>query len=298
MSDRVRLKTDAELLDHYLMADAQQLTHLGVLWLGQRQDRAVLRHAPVIQCIRYDEQGRKVFKRAWDDFSLNPQELIDAVWREVPDWRDSYDLKLMEREGSGYDRLYETLLASGRPGPKVEEGDDRVMVTVQRRIAHPGVIDLIAEADSSHQLWPRERTTLGLIAQHEALTAIQLAKALALKNAEALQPWLGRLLDFGLVLTRGRTKGTTYLVNPDVLKATQFRGRTSLRGIERHRLRELVLRDLGIYGRSRRGDIHARIGVEIPERMLRSELAAMVRDGLLTPVGEAGGRHYELTQAP
>lgn len=377
VGERVRRKTDAELLDHYLMADAQQLTHLGVLWVGQRQDRAVLRHAPVVQCIRYDEQGQKVFKRAWDDFSLNPQELIDAVWREVPDWQDSYelpdglfrktvphfdevvvrellanalvhrpytqggdifinlhpdrlevhnpgllplgvtaanilhtsrkrndhlaqvfyDLKLMEREGSGYDRLYETLLASGRPGPQVEEGDDRVTVTVARRIAHPEVIDLIAKADSSHQLWPRERTTLGLIAQHEALTAIQLSKALALKNAEALQPWLGRLLDFELVLTRGRTKGTTYLVNPDVLKASQFRGRTSLRGIEKHRLRELVLRDLSIYGRSRRGDIHERIGAEIPQRMLRSELAAMVQDGLLTPLGEAGGRQYELTPA-
>ena len=375
VGERVRMKTDAELLEHYLMADARHLTHLGVLWVGQRADRAVLRHAPVIQCIRYDEQGRKVFKRAWDDFSLNPQELIDAVWREVPDWQDSYelpdglfrknvphfdevvvrellanalvhrpytqggdifinlhsdrlevhnpgllplgvtaanilhtsrkrndhlaqvfhDLKLMEREGSGYDRLYETLLASGRPGPQVEEGDDRVTVTIGRRITHPEVIDLIAKADASHQLWPRERTTLGLIAQHEALTAIQLTKALALKNADALQPWLGRLLDFGLVLTRGRTKGTTYRVNPDVLKATEFRGRTSLRGIERHRLRELVLRDLDIYGRSRRGDIHARIGAEIPERMLRSELAAMVRDGLLTPLGEAGGRQYELT---
>jgi ATP-dependent DNA helicase RecG len=206
-----------------------------------------------------------------------------------------YDLKLMEREGSGYDRLYEQLLASGRPGPKVEEGDDRVTVTVQRRIAHPEVIDLIGKADSSYQLQPRERTALGLIAQEEAITAAQLAKALALRNADELRPWLGRLLDFGLVLTQGRTKGTNYRVNPEVLKATQYRGRTSLRGIERHRLRELVLRDLGIYGRSKRGEIHARIGAEIPERTLRSELAAMVQAGLLTPLGEAGGRRYELT---
>jgi len=206
-----------------------------------------------------------------------------------------YDLKLMEREGSGYDRLYEQLLASGRPGPKVQEGDDRVVVTVQRRIAHPEVIDLIGKADSSYQLQPRERTALGLIAQEEAVTAAQLAKALALRNADELRPWLGRLLDFGLVLTQGRTKGTSYRVNPDVLKATQYRGRTSLRGIERHRLRELVLRDLGIYGPSKRGAIHTRIGTEIPERTLRSELAAMVQAGLLTPLGEAGGRRYELT---
>jgi ATP-dependent DNA helicase RecG len=375
VSARVKLKTDTELLDHYLMADAEHLTNLGVLWVGQRPDRAVLRHAPVIQCIRFDEQGLKVFKRVWDDFSLNPQELIDAVWREVPDWQDSYefpdglfrknvphfdevvvrellanalvhrpytqggdifinlfpdrlevhnpgllplgvtaanilhtsrkrndhlaqvfyDLKLMEREGSGYDRLYEQLLSSGRPGPKVQEGDDRVTVTVQRRIAHPEVIDLIGKADSSYQLQPRERTALGLIAQEEAITAAQLAKALALRNADELRPWLGRLLDLELVLTQGRTKGTSYRVNPDVLKATQYRGRTSLRGIERHRLRELVLRDLGIYGPSKRGQIHARIGTEIPERTLRSELAVMVQAGLLTPLGEAGGRRYELT---
>lgn len=375
VSARVKLKTDAELLDHYLMANAEHLTNLGVLWVGQRPDRAVLRHAPVIQCIRFDDQGLKVFKRAWDDYSLNPQELIDAVWRGVPDWQDSYefpdglfrknvphfdevvvrellanalvhrpytqggdifinlfpdrlevhnpgllplgvtaanilhtsrkrndhlaqvfyDLKLMEREGSGYDRLYEQLLSSGRPGPKVEEGDDRVTVTVQRRIAHPEVIDLIGKADSSHQLHARERTALGLIAQEEVMTAAQLAKALALRSADELRPWLGRLVDLGLVLTQGRTKGTTYRVNPEVLKSTQYRGRTSLRGIERHRLRELVLQDLGIYGQSKRGEIHARIGTEIPERTLRSELAAMVQAGLLTPLGEAGGRRYELT---
>ncbi len=375
VSARVKLKTDAELLDHYLMADAEHLTNLGVLWVGQRPDRAVLRHAPVIQCTRFDERWLKVFKRVWDDYSLNPQELIDAVWREVPDWQDSYefpdglfrknvphfdevvvrellanalvhrpytqggdifinlyperlevhnpgllplgvtaanilhtsrkrndhlarvfyDLKLMEREGSGYDRLYEQLLASGRPGPKVEEGDDRVIVTVQRRIAHPEVIDLIAKADANFQLQARERTTLGLIAQHEAITALELTKALALKGADELRPWLGRLLDLALVVTHGRTKGMTYRVNPDVLKATQYRGRTSLRGIERHRLRELVLSDLSIYGQSKRGEIHARIGAEIPERTLRTELAAMVDAGLLVPVGQAGGRRYELT---
>lgn len=375
VSARVKQKTEAELLDHYLMANAEHLTNLGVLWVGQRPDRAVLRHAPVIQCIRFDDQGLKVFKRVWDDYSLNPQELIDAVWREVPDWQDSYefpdglfrknvphfdevvvrellanalvhrpytqggdifinlfpdrlevhnpgllplgvtaanilhtsrkrndhlaqvfyDLKLMEREGSGYDRLYEQLLASGRPGPKVEEGDDRVTVTVQRRIAHPEVIDLIGKADANFQLQARERTTLGLIAQHEAITALELTKTLALKGADELRPWLGRLLDLGLVFTQGRTKGMTYRVNPDVLKSTQYRGRTSLRGIERHRLRELVLSDLGIYGQSKRGEIHARIGAEIPERTLRTELAAMVDAGLLVPVGQAGGRRYELT---
>ena len=375
VSERVKHKTDDELLDHYLMAEGDCLTNLGVLWLGRRQDRAVLRYAPVVQFIRFDELGNKVFKRVWDDFSLNPQELIDAIWHEVPDWQESYefpdglfrkhvphfdevvvrellanalvhrpytqggdifinlypdrlevhnpgllplgvtvanilhttkkrndhlaqvfyDLKLMEREGSGFDRMYEQLLASGRPGPTVVEGDDRVTVIVARRVAHPAVIDLVDKADRVYQLRHRERITLGLIAQHESLTAIQLCKALALKNAEALQPWIGRLNELGLVLAQGRTKGTAYKVNPEVLREQKFRGRTSLKGIERHRLRELIAQDVGIYGRSKRGGIHARIGLEIPERQLRSELLAMVKDRVLTPLGVKGGRQYELT---
>lgn len=56
-----------------------------------------------------------------------------------------------------------------------------------------------------------------------------------------------------------------------------------------------VLKSSQYRGRSKRGEIHARIGAEIPERSLRAELASMVQAGLLTPRGEAGGRRYELT---
>jgi len=207
-----------------------------------------------------------------------------------------YDLRLMEREGSGFDRMYEVLLSSGRPGPLVVEGDDRVTVTIARRVAHPAVIDLIDKADKAYQLQPRERITLGLIAQHESITALQLCKALSIKNADLLKPWLGRLEDLDIVMTKGRTKGMTYYVNPAVLRANDFKGKTSLKGIERHRLRELIVSDLQIYSTGKRGEIHGRIGKEVPERQLRSELADMVTDKVLTAVGERGGRRYELTK--
>ena len=41
-----------------------------------------------------------------------------------------YALYLMEREGSGYDMMYESLLENGKAVPQVEEGDDYVKVTV------------------------------------------------------------------------------------------------------------------------------------------------------------------------
>lgn len=42
-----------------------------------------------------------------------------------------YALHLMEREGSGYDMMYEKLLANGKSVPIVEEGDDYVKVRVE-----------------------------------------------------------------------------------------------------------------------------------------------------------------------
>ncbi len=62
-SDRVtpfiKNKTDEELLAHYMFAKDAKLTNLGVLWIGQRDDRAALLHAPLIQCIKYDENDRR-----------------------------------------------------------------------------------------------------------------------------------------------------------------------------------------------------------------------------------------------
>ena len=251
-SDRVKAsvkeKSDDELLDHYQLAQGQYLTNLGVLCLGRQHHRAQLTTAPVIQFIKYDEHGQKVNKLVWDDHTQSPMELIEAVWLEVPDFRERYelpdglyrqnvpafdevvvrellvnalvhrpytqrgdiflnlhpdrlevvnpgplplgvtpqnvlhttvrrnehlarlfhDLKLMEREGSGFDKIFEVLLSQGRPAPELIETHDRVQVTVRRRILKPEVIDFIAKADQTYQLTQRERIALGLLAQHDA----------------------------------------------------------------------------------------------------------------------------------
>lgn len=61
-----------------------------------------------------------------------------------------HDLGLMEREGSGFDTMYDRLLTTGRPAPTASEGVDSVHVTVARRVVHPGVVRLIAESDEAH----------------------------------------------------------------------------------------------------------------------------------------------------
>lgn len=376
VSEFVRGKAEEELLEHYLFARNGLLTNLGILWIGRREDRAALLYAPEIQCIKYDERGRKVRKQVWNDYSLNPLELIEAVWREVPDWKEFYelpdglfrksvphydevvvrellanalahrpytqrgdiflnlhpdrlevhnpgllpigvtprnilhtsskrnphlakvfyDLKLMEGEGSGFDRMYEVLLTSGRPIPEVYQGDDRVVVTVRKQIARTAIVDLMVKADQTLQLSQKELITLGLLAQHEALTAIELVKTLELSRAEDLKLWVGRLKELGVVNSRGKTKATEYFVEPQVLRTLEFQGGTTLKGIERHRLRELILRDLEIYRKTSISEMHGRVGKEIPRRKIRRELTDLVKAGGIGKDGNTRAAVYLWTK--
>ncbi len=377
-SDRVKLsvkeKTDDELLDHYQLAQGPWLTHLGVLCMGRQHQRAQLHSAPVVQFIKYDELGQKVNKLVWDDHTLSPMALIEAVWAEVPDFRERYelpdglyrqhvpafdevvvrellvnalvhrpytqrgdiflnlhpdrlevvnpgplplgvtpqnvlhttvrrnehlarlfhDLKLMEREGSGFDKVYEVLLSQGRPAPELTETHDRVQVTIRRRILAPRVIDFIAKADQTHQLSQRERITLGLLAQQEAMTARELVAALELPTVEALTPWLKRLLDWQLVHSSGRTQAMRYFVDPTLLRSLNFTGGTTLKRIEPHRLEALVLEDVGRYPDTKMGDIHQRIGLEIPRSRVRRTVEQLVREGKLRQEGVRNGTRYRL----
>lgn len=376
VKDSVKEKGTDELLTHYGLAQGNTLTRLGVLLVGTTDDRRASGTAPLVQAIKYDEQGQKINKWMWDDYALSPIELVDAVWREVPDFRESYevaegmfrrsvpaydekvvrellvnalvhrpytqqgdiylnlhperlevvnpgrlplgvtprnmlhasrrrneglarvfhDLGLMEREGSGFDLIYDRLLSQGRAAPVPEEGADWVKVTIQRRIINPAVIDFVRKADQAYQLAQRERIVLGLVAQHESLTALQLSHLIELGGTGELKHWLGRLVDFELVKTRGKTKGVEYFVDPGLLRKFEFKGSTTLKGIEKHRLRELVLRDLGIYKEGSFGEIHTRIGKEIPLRKLRRVMDELRKEGVILPKGERRGRRYLLTK--
>ncbi|NQY84196.1 MAG: putative DNA binding domain-containing protein, partial [Alcanivorax sp.] len=95
-SDRVKPsvkeKSTAEILAHYLLTRDCLLTNLGILYVGKQVHRAQLASAPVIQFIKYDQHGQKVNKITWDDHSLSPMELVEAVWRDVSDFRERYEL--------------------------------------------------------------------------------------------------------------------------------------------------------------------------------------------------------------
>jgi len=374
VKDSVKEKTDGELLDHYYLSIGPRLTNLGILCVGRREDRARLGTGPVVQFIKYDDAERKVNKLAWDDHSLSPMEMIEDIWRDVPDFRESYelpdglfrqhlpiydeevvrellvnalvhrpytqrgdvylnlhpdrlevvnpgllplgvtprnvlhqsvrrnnelarvfhDLKLMEREGSGYDRMYEVLLSQGRPLPELREGPDRVSVTIYKRVINPRVVDFLAKADQTFELSQREKIVLGLLAQQEAMTARNLADALELADARAIASWIGRLLNWQVVRQVGRTKGVRYYVDPAVMRKLDFPSHTTLARIEPHRLSALILEDLRRHPRSSFGEIRQRIGPEIPAHQIRKQLKALAEARRITYEGDRRWRRYRL----
>ena len=365
---------DEEIVDHYFLTNNGVLTNLGILWIGNRKDRAVIHYPPSVQFIKYDIEERKVFKKVWDDFSQNPKELINDILTQIPDWNEFvevsdgifrkniynyppevirelvanafahrnysmrgdifinlyndrleihspgllplgvtpeniltksvqrnpllaklfYDLKLMEKEGSGYDKVYELLLGNGKEVPIVLEGDDRVVVTIKKRIMSNEVLRLMDKASKELQLRQRELITLGLIAQNDGISAIELANLLNVVNSNGVQSWLGRLLDLELVQSKGKTKGTFYFVNPEFLRSSDFIEKTNLKRIEPHRLQELVYEDLKNYPKSAISDINKRIGEEIKQRTLKAKLDEMIDSSLLIKEGEKRWTLYSI----
>ncbi len=102
---------------------------------------------------------------------VTPQNILHASQRRNDGLaRVFHDLKLMEREGSGFDLMYERLLTTGRSVPVASEGTDSVHVVVPRRVLQPGVIRLSTEADQRFHLSQRERIALAMLALGDGLS--------------------------------------------------------------------------------------------------------------------------------
>ena len=372
VKDSVKDKSPDELLDHYQLASGNSLTHLGILLLGTALNRARLGTAPVIQFLKFDEQRQKINKIVWDDYTLSPVELVDAVWRAIPDFRETYelpdgmfrqniaafeekvirellvnalvhrpytqrgdiflnlypdrlevvnpgrlplgvtpqnilhasqrrndglarvfhDLKMMEREGSGFDLMYDQMLSSGRPAPVINEGTDSVSVTIKRRIVVPQVIRLIEVANSRFQLSQRERITIGLLAQSEGMTTKEFCNRLDLDNVGKIKSWFGRLEKLKIVQSSGKTQGKRYFIDPSLLRDADIVSTTTLTRMEPHRLEALIIEDLNRYPNSAISDIHSRIAPEIKRRRIKKTLDDLIFQGKVGKTGDFRWRRY------
>jgi len=374
VSKFVKEKSRKEKLEHYHFVRDGYLTNLGILWIGKRENRADLFYSPKIQFIKYDEYENKVNKIVWDDYSLNPFELIQQVLNEIPDWQEGveiedgmfrkkifdydiavirelisnalvhkpytiqgdifinlfpdrleihnpgllplgvttknilhksikrnehlakvfYDLNLMEMEGSGYDMIYKLMLQNGKQLPDVTEETDRVKVVLYKRIISNEIIKLIEKVNKEFQLTQKEQISLGIIAQHNTLSAIEIAKVLGLSDNISVSNWMGKLNQYGIVKSKGKTKGKEYFINPEILKKAKFKGKTNLKKIENYRIKELIIEDLKIYKECSMSDLHQRIGKEISRKKILRELIELKKEKSIDFKGINKGRRYFL----
>ena len=96
----------------------------------------------------------------------------------------------------------------------------------------------------------KERIAFGLIAQNQSLSALQFSKILDLRGANPTRGWLDRMTNNNLILSQGKTRGTEYYINPEIIRSVNFNKTPSLKTIEPHRLRELIFEDLKMYPNS------------------------------------------------
>ena len=152
-------------------------------------------------------------------------------------------------------------------------------------------------ADQNYNVKQKQLICLGLIAMNESLTATQLLSLLNLKNADALRSWLHPLIDMGLVIgTDNHSKAKEYRVVPEILKNSQYKGRTSLKRIENYRLKELIIEDLKIYKCASITEIQKRIGEEIPAKKIWNQLNLLLDDGKISKSGQNRWVKYSIIE--
>lgn len=209
-----------------------------------------------------------------------------------------YDIGLMEKEGSGYDLVYARLLGSGKPIPMVKETDERVTVIIRKQFISKEIVRLMDKASSEFPLKQKEIISLGLIAQQQSLSAIEISKLLNQNEEQGLRNWLGKLVEYNLIKKTGVGKGTQYSINPEFIRQINFTGKTTLKNIEDHRLEELLYKDIKSYPLSAFGEIHKRIGEEINQFKVKRMLKKMLDNNKIFVEGERKWTRYSIKQNP
>ena len=373
VSDFVKSKDTKELLDFFGMTDAEsdKMTNLGVLFIGQQTQRGRLSNAPVIQCIKYDEYGEKVNKWLWDDYRMNPKEMIDSIWETVPEWKESYEvpdgmrrknipaydesvireilcnalvhrpyttkgdifinihpdrvevvnpgqlplgvtpenilhktlkrnehltnlcfvLHMMEREGSGYDKMYEQQLLFGKSVPKVIEGDDFVKAIVERRIKDMDAYKVMQDVNKRFELKQKATICLGLIAQFGPISGSQLVKMLELSGSDALRAWIRPLQENGLIeASEDNTKGKLYFISSDMRKAT---AKKTAKQLQNEAIREAVINDFMANRDSSLREVADRLSHLASYLIIRRHILKLEEDGKIKSHGQ--GRWIRFT---
>ena len=92
VSDFIKSKDAKEILEYYQLVINDNLTNLGILWLGTPQQRARLSYPVTVQYIVYNEYEEKIRKTDWHFHLHNPKELVLDIEKEAVELKYSTEL--------------------------------------------------------------------------------------------------------------------------------------------------------------------------------------------------------------
>ena len=184
-------------------------------------------------------------------------------------------LGLMEGEGSGYDLIYELDAVEAKKQPEIESTFNTVTVYQSAEITDKEVVRLMDYVDHNYQLSQKNKIAFGIIAREKRIAATDLSKILQLSAEERLRSYIDNLDKNHLITKGGVKKGSYFQINTTLLKNAKSNIVTSLKTIEPHVLKALIMEDLRVHPLSKISDIAERIP-DIDMKEIRKMLYSMV----------------------
>lgn len=139
--------SDIEIAEHYNLLDKNQLTNLGVLWLGDSAQRSRLVYPLTVQYIVYDDLENKVRKIDWHDNGQNPKDLLLDIEKQAIEltYFDEFPHGLFRKQIRHYDErvIRELLINAIAHKSYTISGDIFIKVFTDRlEITNPGGLPL------------------------------------------------------------------------------------------------------------------------------------------------------------
>ena len=225
---------------------------------------------------------------------VSPNNILHARHRRNPHFmRVMHDLKLMEGEGSGYDLIYELNAMDSKELPQIISDFNSTSVIQTSKIVNEEILPVLDYVSQNYDISQKNLIALGLIAQHKKLSSIELDNLLQLVDNKRQRSYTDKLVELGILVTRGIKKGNTFLVNPKIIANSKANIKTSLKTIEPYRLIALIEEDLRLHPKAMRREIHSRLP-DVDGKELKKYLYEMVKNGKVATLGENKNRSYSL----
>ncbi|MEA1893364.1 MAG: ATP-binding protein [Campylobacterota bacterium] len=225
---------------------------------------------------------------------ITKENILHHTRRKNPHMIDIFKaLGLMEGEGSGYDKIYEKLSLDAKLFPEIDNDIDYVKVTIFSTIISQDILKLLDYVLSHFELTQKEIIALGVIAREKKVSTTELSKLLQLGDDIRVRAWVNSLVEKKILLTQGKTKGLTYLINPELLSTVDQNIKPSLKTIEPHVLKALIYEDLKIHPNSSKSDIVSRLP-DIDVKEIQKFLYSGIDSEELIKYGATKNRTYLL----